>query len=115
MQKRLVKTGNFSVAAIFWKIFGDKIPPEVPVLSSIKEVDPREVRTALNQALPIRTAPKRAFLFFIDFEPEANWGHRCAYAFVNAAGESSWYEAEWPPLRVDALKLQNRPLKPESN
>ena len=57
----------------------------------------RSVKTYLNK--PDRHIASPAFMFFIDLEPEANWAHRCAYAFVSGVW-TSWYDAEWPPEQL---------------
>ncbi|MBI4703582.1 MAG: DEAD/DEAH box helicase family protein [Deltaproteobacteria bacterium] len=98
-----------SVVEHFWKTFGGKLPAHAIVLASIEELDPKAVRNALDRSVAVSTAPARAFLFFVDLEPEANWAHACAYALVSAAKETAWCEAEWPPHASIALKLRARP------
>jgi hypothetical protein len=51
----------------------------------------------------------RAFLFFVDLEPEANWAHACAYAFVAETGETAWCDARWPPRESIPLIRKDRP------
>lgn len=93
----------------FWKTFADKIPAHAIVLASGREIEPIAVRNALDKPLTTGVALTRAFLFFVDLEPEANWAHACAYAFVSAAKDTAWCEAEWPPHASIDLKLQARP------
>jgi hypothetical protein len=98
-----------AVVASFWRTFGDSVPAAAVVLASTSELDPRTVRTALDQSLPLQDVPVSAFLFFVDLQPEANWAHACSYAFVSPAGEAVWCEAEWPPEPSIRLALQHRP------
>ena len=91
----------------FWKTFRDKVPAHAIVLAAANELEPIAVRNALDKSLSTEVTLARAFLFFIDLEPEANWA--CAYAFVSPSGETAWCEAEWPPHASIALKLQARP------
>jgi hypothetical protein len=92
----------------FWQTFGSRVPASAIVLSSTEELEPTAIRNALDKPLSIVSALPRGFLFFVDLEPEANWSHACAYAFVSACEETVWCEAEWPPHALIALRLQAR-------
>jgi len=98
-----------AVVEHFWKTYSSKIPKQAIVLASTDELDPKAVRTALDKPLDLGSVPTRAFLFFVDLEPEANWAHACGYAFVSQGKEVVWCDAEWPPHASFALKLQARP------
>ncbi|MFA6109172.1 MAG: DEAD/DEAH box helicase family protein [Candidatus Latescibacterota bacterium] len=100
---------NAAVVGQFWKTYGDRVGAQAVVLSSLQALDPQEVKTALDHRLSLERAPASAFLFFVDLEPEANWAHACAYAFVSPAGETAWCQAEWPPRASIELRLQGRP------
>jgi len=93
----------------FWKVYSDKVPQGAIVLASDVELETKEIRNALEKRLNPSEAPPRAYLFFVDRAPEANWAHPCAYAFVSAAKEVAWCDAEWPPHASIALKLQAKP------
>ena len=93
----------------FWKVYAAKIPQDAIVLASDVELETERVRNALEQRLNPSNAPPRAFLFFVDLTPEANWAHACAYAFVSASKEVAWCDAEWPPHASIALRLQAWP------
>lgn len=98
-----------AVVEHFWKTYSSKIPKQAIVLASTNEFDRKAVRTALDKPLDLGSVPTRAFLFFVDLEPEANWAHACGYAFVSKGKEVAWCDAEWPPHASIALKLQARP------
>jgi len=55
------------------------------------------------------TVPKEfpeAWFFFIDEQPDANWGHRCKYVFVNIeTGKYSVIESTNPPDSMDGMKM----------
>jgi hypothetical protein len=93
----------------FWGTFGSRVPANAVVLASAGEVAPRDVRTVVDKALPTGPAPSRAFLFFVDLEPEANWAHACAYVFAAVGKAAIWHEAEWPPHASIELRLLARP------
>jgi hypothetical protein len=97
------------VVAAFWRAFGKQLPKGALVLTAAAELDPRTVRTALDHTVCGDYALARAYLFFVDLEPEANWAHSCAYVFVPTAGEAAWCEAEWPPHASLVVKTQVRP------
>jgi len=96
-----------SVKQRFVERFKDRLTKEAQVYVS-PELTPLWVKDAKGKyIIDYRTLDsnaissdqnKPAFLFFVDFEPEANWVHRCAYAFVSIDGLwTGWYDAEWPP------------------
>jgi hypothetical protein len=44
-------------------------------------------------------APWDSFVVFIDLQPQANWGHRCRYLFINRqTGDAKIVEASTPPF-----------------
>lgn len=94
----------------FWKIYSHRIPSKAIVMASMKEVDPKDITTAMgNHIIVDGKSPERSYLFFIDFNPEANWAHNCAYIFVSRKGKTIWCSAEWPPHISITLKcLKNR-------
>jgi type III restriction enzyme len=98
-----------AVADAFWRAFGARLPKGAIVLATGAEVDPKTVETALERRVCPESRMSPAFLFFVDLEPEANWAHSCAYAFVPPTGEPVWCEAEWPPHASINLKPQVRP------
>jgi type III restriction enzyme len=97
-----------SVVNYFWKTFGSRVPANGIVLASTEELDPNTVKNALELPVSCKGVPSSAFLFFVDLDPEANWAHACAYAFVARTGETVWGEADWPPHESIKLRLQAR-------
>lgn len=48
---------------------------------------------------------QQAWLFFVDDQPGANWGHACRYIFVDAAGgKYKIIESRTPPDSMDMFK-----------
>lgn len=66
-----------NVIRMFWNSFGSYVGSDAKVYGR---------RISLDMCL-----------FFVDMQPEANWGHSCAYALVNGCGVRSLHVAEWPP------------------
>lgn len=95
--------------ATFWRAFGSKVPSDAIVLASSTTVEPGMLRNALDRQVGPAAVAGRAFLFFVDLAPEANWAHACAYAFVSLTGATAWCSAEWPPHPSVVLKRQVRP------
>jgi hypothetical protein len=98
-----------SVVEHFWKTFSSRVPANGIVLASTEELDPNTVKNAIELPVRCKIVLSKAFLFFVDLDPEANWAHACAYAFVARTSETAWCEAEWPPHASITLKLQARP------
>jgi hypothetical protein len=93
----------------FWKTCGERVPEKAGVFTSATLVDAARVRDALGNPLLSKGFPSPAFLFFVDLEPEANWAHACAYAFVAETGETAWCDARWPPRESIPLIRKDRP------
>jgi type III restriction enzyme len=98
-----------AVVELFWNRFGPKVPASAIVLASREALAPEGVQDVLNQPLSFKVMKTRAFLFFVDLEPEANWAHACAYAFVAETGETAWCDARWPPQESISLIRKGRP------
>ncbi|MDA8408866.1 MAG: DEAD/DEAH box helicase family protein [Treponema sp.] len=98
-----------NLSDLFWKTFGDRVPSGALVMASKSVLSPKTVKNALDRLIAPDASSEEAFLFFIDLEPEANWAHACAYAFVSAERTGDWYEAEWPPQTSIDLVVQGRP------
>jgi type III restriction enzyme len=98
------------VTARFWSLYGQRVRLGVIVAASRQELDPMAVRDVMNAPiLQAKGLPSSGFLFFVDLNPEANWAHPCAYAFVGTEGKTDWQEAEWPPHSDLSLKTQEMP------
>jgi hypothetical protein len=92
------------IVAHFWETFGHEVPSYAIVSASATELDTNSVMTAFDEPLKFPGVPARAFLFFVDLDPYANWGHICAYAFVSTLKETFWRNAESPPHESIILK-----------
>lgn len=56
-----------------------------------------EVRDGYDRVLPMLPSNVTGRLIFVDFEPEANWSHRCWYVFIGDDGSYSKREHTEPP------------------
>lgn len=98
------------VSQRFWRAFGSRIGTDDRVsalgaLDLAKLVDARGERVA---GLPAFT---KAWAFFVDQAPDANWAHPCAYALLDTATDANaWCKAEWPPS--DDLQTEDLPRPP---
>lgn len=61
----------------------------------------KEVRDAFNELAIPSADGAVGYLFFIDLEPGAAWGHSCEYVFRTRDGKLTRQKAIWPPAGLD--------------
>jgi hypothetical protein len=54
----------------------------------------RPLLDAVGKEVPLPV--ENADVFFLDYQPEANWAHSCGYCFMTNYG-MLYHAAEWPP------------------
>ncbi|HEX7841206.1 MAG TPA: hypothetical protein VF469_27195 [Kofleriaceae bacterium] len=70
---------------------------DTAVLYLLQEVQPQG--RALDLGGITLSRPYDVVVFFVDLEPEANWGHRCRYVLMDVAGERrESVAARFPPF-----------------
>lgn len=94
-------TARENATARFWKYASEGLTPEhqvrasrVPLLAGcvVDVMGAPVFEIALNDF--------KAFLFWVDEEPMANWAHRCRYVLVSENGTVVSVSREWPPADV---------------
>lgn len=94
----------------FWDEFGNQIPKHASVSVTTTEVYLKSVKDAMGMYIHSDSVfPENGFVFFIDMEPEANWGHDCAYASVPICGNTHWVKRNWPPAESLVMVSVTRP------
>ncbi len=88
----------------FWEAFRHRIGSEAAVFTFAQPVDPSTLVDAVRQNLVEAPDIGPAHGFFVDQQPDANWAHECAYAFVTDDGATIWCNASWPPDESFALE-----------
>ena len=90
-------TTEKAARTLFWQYFGDTVESGMRCYA-LGKLAPSELMTLRGKSLPILPAFEQAWIFFVDMAPSANWGHACAYAFIDAkSGQPAWFKALWPP------------------
>lgn len=97
------------VIARFWQAFTGRVEPEARVFA-LGQMEPAQLTDVRGEHVQGFDAPGKAWVFFIDQAPDANWAHSCAYAALGVASDQNmWASAEWPPADNWLLEDVPRP------
>ncbi|HEX2570949.1 MAG TPA: hypothetical protein VH877_15425 [Polyangia bacterium] len=107
---RWILEPSLAVQRLFWERCGADFVPPAQIHLVAGWVATEQLRDLHGRVIPgLEAAPGEAALFFIDLEPQANWGHPCEYVLIGRDGNITRARYHWPPARHELIALKRPP------